>query len=50
MSTVPVTTITIATCENVPVATMIYPLISIVVFCSSDNTMDLWPHKRSCLK
>jgi hypothetical protein len=36
MSTVPVASITVATGQNVLVAAMIYPLVAIVPFCSSD--------------
>jgi hypothetical protein len=42
MSMTPVATITIVTCQNMPVATMIYPLIAIVLFCSSVG--DLFPY------
>jgi hypothetical protein len=37
MSMVPIATITIATGQNMSVATMIYPLIAIVTFCTSVN-------------
>jgi hypothetical protein len=36
MSTTPITTITVAKDQNVPVATMIYPLVVIVSFCNSE--------------
>jgi hypothetical protein len=38
MSTVPVTTITVATGKNMSVATLIYPLVAIVAFYSSEIT------------
>jgi hypothetical protein len=45
MSTMSVTTIIVSTDQNVPVATMIYPLVAIVAFCSSAPEC---PHPLPC--
>jgi hypothetical protein len=37
MSTMPVTTITIATCQIVPMAIVIYPHVATVTFSSSEK-------------
>jgi hypothetical protein len=41
MSMVPVATITVAMDQNVPVVTMVYPLVAIVLFCSSVPSLPL---------